>query len=450
MKSQQKCASIEHEKIDAISYCHECKVYMCSKCENFHSKLLKDHHSYNLDKEINEIFIGFCKEKNHLEKLDYFCKTHNQLCCAACLSKIKSKGNGQHTDCEVYNIEEIVDEKKNGLKENIEKLENLSNNIQKSIDDLKKIFEKINENKEQLKLNVQKIFTKIRNALNDREDKLLLEIDNKFNDSLFNENIVKEIEKLPNKIQLSLKNGKLISNEWNNENQIYSLINNCINIENNIKEINLINEKVEKHKFSFDFCVTFSSKKDIDINELLENINTFGEISYNFFEFKICPLNINEDRKYEISGEKQNIFLKSGKNKVMICGLCKNILEKNKEYKWEIKILKTKDYVGINVGVAPFNMDMNISNPYKYGWFYNCFSGKLYSCPPQNYDGKIMNLKARKDEITVVMNMNKGTLKFIIDNEDIGYSYTNIPIDNPLVPAVTLYNKDDSVEIIGL
>ena len=95
-------------------------------------------------------------------------------------------------------------------------------------------------------------------------------------------------------------------------------------------------------------------------------------------------------------------------------------------------------------------MDMNISNPYKYGWFYNCFSGKLYSCPPQNYDGKIMNLKARKDEITVVMNMNKGTLKFIIDNEDIGYSYTNIPIDNPLVPAVTLYNKDDSVEIIGL
>ncbi len=46
------------------------------------------------------------------------------------------------------------------------------------------------------------------------------------------------------------------------------------------------------------------------------------------------------------------------------------------------------------------------------------------------------------------MNMNKRTLKFIIDNEDKWESFTDIPIDKPLFPAVLLYYKNDSVEIV--
>ena len=45
------------------------------------------------------------------------------------------------------------------------------------------------------------------------------------------------------------------------------------------------------------------------------------------------------------------------------------------------------------------------------------------------------------------MNMKKRTLKFIINDEDKGDSYKNIPIDKPLFPAVFLYEKNDSVEI---
>ena len=45
------------------------------------------------------------------------------------------------------------------------------------------------------------------------------------------------------------------------------------------------------------------------------------------------------------------------------------------------------------------------------------------------------------------MDMNKGTLKFIIDNEDKGDSYNDIPLDKPLVPVILLYDKNDSVEI---
>ena len=46
------------------------------------------------------------------------------------------------------------------------------------------------------------------------------------------------------------------------------------------------------------------------------------------------------------------------------------------------------------------------------------------------------------------MDMNNKTLKFIINNEDKGVSYTNIPIDKPISPAIILNNKNDYAEII--
>ena len=176
MENITKCFSEEHKEIDAISFCPECRIYMCNKCDNIHSSLLKNHHHpYKLNKE-GEIFTGFCKEKNHCNRLDYFCKTHNQLCCVVCLCKLNEKGEGQHKDCNVCSIEVIKEEKKNKLKENIKCLEDLQNKFNKDINKTKEIFEKIEKDKEDLKLKVQNIFTKIRNALNDREVQILLEI----------------------------------------------------------------------------------------------------------------------------------------------------------------------------------------------------------------------------------------------------------------------------------
>ena len=103
----------KHSEIDAINYCLECRIYLCNKCKNLHSELFETHNLYNLDKDINEIFTGYCKEKEHNSKLRYFCKNHNQLCCAVCTSKIKDEGFGQHQDCDVCLIKEIKDAKKN-------------------------------------------------------------------------------------------------------------------------------------------------------------------------------------------------------------------------------------------------------------------------------------------------------------------------------------------------
>ena len=93
MEDIKKCSFENHSEIDAVSYCVECDVFMCNKCLNQH-EFLKNHHKYNINKNFDELFIGICKEKNHRNELEYFCKDHNQLCCAACISKIKGYGNG--------------------------------------------------------------------------------------------------------------------------------------------------------------------------------------------------------------------------------------------------------------------------------------------------------------------------------------------------------------------
>ena len=111
MEKQKKCSLEEHKEIDAIMYCPEWRIYICNKCENYHSSLFKKHHPYKLNND-EDLFTGYCKEINHNIELKYFCKQHNQLCCAACLCKINKRGDGQHKDCDVYLLEDIKDEKK--------------------------------------------------------------------------------------------------------------------------------------------------------------------------------------------------------------------------------------------------------------------------------------------------------------------------------------------------
>jgi len=184
-----------------------------------HLELFNDeHHQYKLDKDTNQILKGLCEEKNHFIELTYFCITHNKLCCSKCITKIKNEKEGQHTDCNVCSIKDIENEKRNKLKNIIKDSEDLSNNLEQSIIELKKILEENNQKREELKAEIQKIFTKIRNALNYREDKLLLEVDKQFNDKFLFEDIIKKIDKLPNLVKISLEKGKLIVEQWKNKN----------------------------------------------------------------------------------------------------------------------------------------------------------------------------------------------------------------------------------------
>ena len=78
---------------------------MCSKCEKFHSELFLKHSQIKIDKKNNQdFFTGICPEKNHLNELKFFCRSHNKLCCFACLCKIKNKEIGQHSDCNICSL----------------------------------------------------------------------------------------------------------------------------------------------------------------------------------------------------------------------------------------------------------------------------------------------------------------------------------------------------------
>ena len=277
-KEIKKCYNQDHQNVEAVYYCLECKIYICNKCESFHSKLFNGHHIYTLDKNISEIFTGFCKEGNHYDKLEYFCKSHNQLCCSGCIAKIKRKDKGQHSDCEICLIEDIKESKKNILNENLLNLEKLSKNINKLIEELKSVFEKINQNKEELKLNIQKIFTKVRNAINDREDELLLNVDELFDNTYMKENEMNEIDKYPNKIKLLLIDGKNTIDQWTKETELNSLINNCIKIEKNLININNIENNLENCQNEMTSVIKFAPSDEVELNKFISILTNFGKI----------------------------------------------------------------------------------------------------------------------------------------------------------------------------
>ena len=282
----KKCSLKEHKDIDAIYFCQECRIYICNKCDSFHSNWYKDHHKYNLDKNSQEFFTGICQENNHSNKLKYFCKTHNKLCCAECITKIKDSENGQHNNCDICLMKEIELIKKNKLKQNLEYLEKLSLCIKETINNLKLNFEKICENKEKLKLDIQKLFTKLRNILNDREDSLLQEIENYFNDNFFSEEIIREGEKLPNKIKLSFQKGKNLENNWEAQPLEFS-INDCLIIEKNIDESNKIKENLKKCNSNFKRELIIQNGDEINVFSKL--INNFGKLKleYDYFNSNI-------------------------------------------------------------------------------------------------------------------------------------------------------------------
>ena len=104
----------------------------------------------------------------------------------------------------------------------------------------------------------------------------MLEVDNLFNKKYFDEDIIKKGEKLPKQIKISLEKGKLIDKEWDNIN-LRSYINDCINIEHNIKNINIINKNINKFRIGNKIKIGFEPK-EAEFNNFLETLNSFGRI----------------------------------------------------------------------------------------------------------------------------------------------------------------------------
>ena len=88
-----------------------------------------------------------------------------------------------------------------------------------------------------------------------------------------------------------LEKGKVPDEDWKDKNKIKAIINECINIENSIKDINNINDKIKQ-------CI---DKKNLDIifenkdEDLLNNIKNFGNLKEVYNE-----LNNNKKKKMKM------------------------------------------------------------------------------------------------------------------------------------------------------
>ena len=201
--SLPKCSSKLHQEINAINYFQECRLYLCEKCQLNHQDLY-DHILLNIINNTKEIHNKQCTEKNHINNLDFYCEKHNKLCCLACISDANIEGYGCHKNCKAVLIEDLKNQKNNEFKGYINDLNSLFNSATESIKELKEIFDEMNNEKEEMKIQIQKIFTKLRNELNSREEMLLMKIDEKFDKCFTNEENMRQYEKLPNKIQKSI------------------------------------------------------------------------------------------------------------------------------------------------------------------------------------------------------------------------------------------------------
>jgi len=290
---------------------------------------------------------------------------------------------------------------------------------------------------------VQNIFTKIRNALNEKEDDLLIQIDKEYDNLFINDNLVKESEKFPNKVSNSLEKGKSIDKEWNN-NKLSLMINDCINIENNISDINKINENIKKC-YSNDKKEIKCSISENEINNFLVNIKEFGKISNKLFKWKSGP-------NYALSNNNL-IATKTKGGSAYNCNILGDIiLPKNKINKWKIKLKKylfpNNDW-NILIGVGPSNLNQNEVNLYSKTWTLLCGSlnMSINSGSQTKYKENRGKLK-EGDIVEVIMNTINGELSFSINEENYGVA-CKISLDISLSPFILIYYEGESIELLN-
>jgi len=101
---KKKCSFKEHEKNDAISYCQECKIYMCDGCDDSHLKLYH-HHWYSLDKNKNEEILNIILKEDDI-LIKRITKSDNyEICLQEAIKNIKFKLAENYK-----NIEELLNE----------------------------------------------------------------------------------------------------------------------------------------------------------------------------------------------------------------------------------------------------------------------------------------------------------------------------------------------------
>ena len=126
--------------------------------------------------------------------------------------------------------------------------------------------------------------------------------------------------------------------------------------------------------------------------------------------------------------------------------------------RWGVKVLKSLKNNGglINVGVLPAGeLPVTGKKLILKGWFFYCCPAQLFS---ENTRGKPYGPRRNKEPyvssgttVWVTVDTTTGSLSFTLNDEgplDTVPAFEGIPLDKPLVPAVSLCHGEDSVEVV--
>ena len=314
---------------------------------------------------------------------------------------------------------------------------------------MKDIYDKINKSKEELKLKISNTFTKLRNILNEREDKLLLELDEIYNDEYFKEDIIKKGDKLTKQIKINLEKGKILNKEWDNNNdKLIDRINDCLNIENNIQNIVEINKNIKKcnsKKINIKF-IAEDEKNSI----LIDKIKNFGEFineDSNAFNFTFKP-----GANYDISNNGYVATKNKGGDSYNCLIVGDKEIPKDKISKWKIKIKKslekTKSYTDFYIGVGEKKMKGELYND----CWNICQSGEKISFRMKNNipinQSNIDRGLNEGDVVEITADRTSGNLSFSVNGISCGFASSALPKNEELYPIVILYEQGLSVEIV--
>ena len=237
-----------------------------------------------------------------------------------------------------------------------------------------------------------------------------MKVESIYNEKYFKENLIELSEKLPYQTKISLGNGKELDKDWNNINRkLNSIINDCINIENNIKIIDKI-RICNSQKINIEFF----PYNDDEINETLKIFKKFGEVFDReefIFEFKFRPGN-----NYNVTNNGLIATKNNGGNKWNCTIFGDREIPKNKISKWKIKIkTDTKQSWDILIGIGPNNPN-NESNFYKKCWSFisSCSKLLLKSESSTDYNNHSGRLK-KGDIVEVIVDRQLGNLSFAIN-----------------------------------
>jgi hypothetical protein len=117
---------------------------------------------------------------------------------------------------------------------------------------------------------------------------------------------------------------------------------------------------------------------------------------------------------------------------------------------WEVELLSEDvDVDNIFIGISRPNLDP--VGAYFYGsgtdgWFISAYSGSLWGNGKQGAD--TAGGYEQGDRVGVLLDLNNGSLRFFKNGVQHGPGYAAGSVTGPVVAAVAMYYKDDSVRLL--